>query len=87
MVAAAAAVALEDGGGAAALGGGFEQRLKVAAEALGGGCGRRTCNDGNGIRVVEAEGYYHNVGLNVGKDRERGCFQCKGCMLAAMARR
>ncbi len=80
------AVALEDGGGAPVLGGGFGLQLKIAVVALGGGCGRRTCNDGIGISVVEAEGYYHNVGLNVSKDGKRGGIRCEGCKLAAIAR-
>jgi hypothetical protein len=51
-----AAVALEDGGSAATLGGGFGWRSKIAAVALGGGCGRRTCDDGVGVSVVKARG-------------------------------
>ncbi len=50
------AVALEDGGGAAVLGGGVGRRFKIAAAVLGGGSSRRTCNDGIGISVVEADG-------------------------------
>jgi hypothetical protein len=72
MVAAVTA-ALEDGGGRVALGGGFGRLLKVAAVALGGSCSRRTCDDGIGISVVEAKGYYHDVGINIGKDGKRGC--------------
>ena len=55
--AAVAVVASDDGGSTVALGGGFGPRLKVAAVALGGGCGRRTCNNDIGISIVEAEGY------------------------------
>jgi hypothetical protein len=84
---AAAAVVLEDGGGAAVLGGGFGQRLKIAAVALGSGCGRRTCDDSIVISIVKAKGYYHNGGLSVSKDGKSRHFRCKGCMLAAMARR
>jgi hypothetical protein len=51
-----AAVALEDGSGTVALGGGVRGRLKIAAAALGGGSGRRICNDGVGVSVVKAEG-------------------------------
>ncbi len=80
-----ATVSLEDGGRGAALGGGFGQRLRIAVAALGGGCGRRTCNDGIGISVIEAEGYCHNIGISIGKDGERGCIRCKGPMLAAMS--
>jgi hypothetical protein len=86
-MAAAVAVALEDGGGTVALGGGFGQQLKIAGAALGGGCVRRSCGDDTGISIVKAEGYYHNVGISVGKDGKRGCVQCEGCMLAVMARR
>ncbi len=81
------AVALEGGGGVAALGGGFGRWLKIAAAALGSGCGRRTCNDGIGITVIKAKGYCHNVGISVGKDGKRGVVQCEGCTLAAMAMR
>ncbi len=49
-------VVLEAGGSAAVLGGGIGQWLKIAAAALGGGSGRRTCIDGIGISVVEAKG-------------------------------
>ncbi len=49
-----ATVALEDGGGAA-LGGGIGRRLKIAAAVLGSGGGRRTCNKGIGVSVVEAK--------------------------------
>jgi hypothetical protein len=49
-------VALEAGGGAAVLGGGFGQRLKIAAAALGSGGGRRTCNDGINVSIVKAKG-------------------------------
>ncbi len=82
-----AAVALEGGSGAAALGGGFGRWLKIAAAALGSGCGRRTCNDGIGITFVKAKGYCHDVGVSVGKDNKRGAIQCEGHTLAAMARR
>jgi hypothetical protein len=50
-----AALALEDGGGAAALRGGIGWRSKIAVAALGGGCSRRTCDDGVGNSVVEAQ--------------------------------
>jgi hypothetical protein len=50
-----AAVALEDGDGVAAFGGGVGRRLKIAA-VLGSGRGRRACDDGIGISVVEAKG-------------------------------
>ncbi len=43
------AVALKDGSSAVALGGGDGRRIKIAAA-------RRTCNDGVGISVAEAEG-------------------------------
>jgi hypothetical protein len=82
-----AAVALEDDGGTAALGGGFGWQLKIAEAALGGGCGRRTCNNGIGISVIKAKGYCQDVSVSVGKDGKRGCIQCEGHMLAAMARR
>ncbi len=42
---------LEDGGGVAVLGGGVGHRLKIAMVALGGGGGRRTCDDGLGVNV------------------------------------
>jgi hypothetical protein len=61
--------------------------LKIAAGALGCGCGRRTCNDGIGISVVKAKGYCYEVAISVGKDGKRGNVQCKGHTLAAMARR
>ncbi len=52
-----AAMALEDGGSAAALGGGIGWHLKIALAVLGGrDGGRRTCNNGNGISIVEAKG-------------------------------
>jgi hypothetical protein len=86
-MAAAVAVALEDGGGALAFGGGFGLRLKIAVAVLGSGCGRRTCNDGIGISVIKAEGYYHNVGISIGKDGKRGGIQCKAHTLAVKARR
>jgi hypothetical protein len=82
-----AAVVLEDGGGAAALGGGFGWWLKIAVAVMGGGCGRRTCNNGISISIIEAEGYCHNVGIRVGKDGKRGRVQYKGHTLAVMARR
>ncbi len=48
-------MALENGGDAAALGGGVGKRLKKSATALGsGGGGRRTCDDGIGVSIVEA---------------------------------
>ncbi len=50
------AVVLKSGGGAVALGGGIGWRLKIAAAALCGGGSRRTCNDGIGVSIVEAEG-------------------------------
>jgi hypothetical protein len=80
-------VVLEDGGGTAALGGGIGLRLKIAAEALGGGCGRRTYKDGIGISVIKAEGYCYYIGISVGKDGKRGRVRCEECMLATMARR
>jgi hypothetical protein len=49
-------VALEDGGGMVVLGSGVEQRLKIAAAVFCSGGGRRTCDDGIGISIVEAEG-------------------------------
>ena len=49
-------MALEDGGSAAALGDGIGWQLKVAAAALVGGDGGRTCNVGVGISIVEAGG-------------------------------
>ncbi len=52
-----AAMALEDGSGTAALGGGIGWQLKIALAALGGrGGGRRTCNNGIGISIVEVKG-------------------------------
>jgi hypothetical protein len=51
-----AAVALKNGCGAAALGGGVWQWLKIAAVALGGNGGRRTCDDGISASVVKAKG-------------------------------
>jgi hypothetical protein len=51
-----AAVALKNGDGAAALGGRGGWRLKIAAAVLGGSGGRRTCDDGIGVSIVEAEG-------------------------------
>jgi hypothetical protein len=54
------AIALEDEGGAVALGGGIGRWLEIAVAALGGGGGRRTCNNGIGIYVgadvVKAKG-------------------------------
>jgi hypothetical protein len=49
-------VALEDGGGVVVLGSGIGQRLKIAAAVFSGGSGRRTCDDGIGISIVEAKG-------------------------------
>ncbi len=52
-----AVVALKDhGGGAAALGGVVGRWFEIAAVALGGSGGRRTCDDGIGISVIKAEG-------------------------------
>ncbi len=78
---------MEDDGGTAALEGGFGWRLKIAAAALGGGCGRRICDDGIGISIIEAEGYCHDVGVSVDKNGKRGHVQCEGRMLAAMTMR
>ncbi len=79
-----ATVALEDGSSAAALVGGVRQRFRIMASVLGGGGGRRTCNDDIGISVVEAEGFllehWH-------QHCKMGCVQCKGRTLTAMARR
>jgi hypothetical protein len=50
-------VALEDGSSVAALGGGVGQWFKIAAAMLGGSGGRRTCDEGVGISVVEAKGF------------------------------
>ncbi len=72
------AVMLEDCGSAAALGGGIEQWFKIAVAASGSGGGRRTCDDGVGVSIVKAKGFYYNVGISIGKDGERGCVQCKG---------
>ncbi len=47
---------MEDGGGAVALGGGVGRRLKIAAAAVGGSGGRRICNDGISVSIVEAKG-------------------------------
>ncbi len=69
-----AVVAFEDGSGVVALGGGVGRWLKIAEAALGGGCGRRTCDDGIGISFIKAEGYCHDVGISVGKDGKRGHF-------------
>ncbi len=49
------AVALGVGSGAAALGGSVEQWLKMVVAVLGGGSGRRTCEDGIGVRVAKAK--------------------------------
>jgi hypothetical protein len=53
-------MALEISGSMATLESGVGRRLKIAAAALGGGDGRRTCNNGVGIEVgvhvVKAEG-------------------------------
>jgi hypothetical protein len=49
-------VALEDGGAAAGLEGGVGQWFKIAAAALGSSGGRRTCDNGIGISIAEAEG-------------------------------
>ncbi len=81
------AVALEDGRSMAALQGGFGQQLKIAVVVLGSGFGRRTCDEGIGIRVVYAKGYCHNIGISVDNDNKRGCVQCKGCTLTAMVRK
>ncbi len=81
------AAALEDDGGMVALGGGFGWQLKIAVVVLGGGCGRRTCDDGIGISIVKAEGYCHNVGVSIDKNGKRGHVQCEGRMLASMAMR
>ncbi len=78
---------MEDGVSAPTLGGGFGLWLKIAAVALGSSCSRRTCNDGIGISIVKAEGYYHNVGVSVSKDGKRGHVQCEARTLAAKARR
>ncbi len=51
-----AAVVLEDCGGTAALGGDVGRWFKIAAVALGGGGGRKTCNNGVSISVVKAGG-------------------------------
>jgi hypothetical protein len=51
-----ATVALEDGGHAAALGVGVGRQFKIVGVALGGGGGRRTCNNGVGISIVKAKG-------------------------------
>ncbi len=41
-----------------------------------------------GIGVVEAKNiYYYNVCISIGENAEKGCIQCNGGMLAAMARR
>jgi hypothetical protein len=37
--------------------------------------------------LLKPKGYYHNVGVSVGKDGKRGRIQCKGCTLAVMVRR
>jgi hypothetical protein len=50
------ALALEDYGSALALGGGIGRWFKIAVAALGGVGGRRTCNDGIGVSIVEAKG-------------------------------
>jgi hypothetical protein len=53
-------MALEDSSSAVVLGGGARHRLKIAAAALGGEGGRRTCNKGISIDVsidiVKAKG-------------------------------
>jgi hypothetical protein len=51
-----AAVALKDGGSAVALGGGVGRQFKIAVAVLGSGGSRRTCNDGVGVSIAEAEG-------------------------------
>jgi hypothetical protein len=45
----------------------------LAVAALGSGCGRRTCDNGVGTSVVEAEGLYYNIGISIGKDGKKGC--------------
>jgi hypothetical protein len=72
------AVALEDCGSAAALGVGIEHWFKIAVAALGSGGSRRTCDDSVGVSIVEAKGFYYNVGISIGRDGKRGCVQCKG---------
>jgi hypothetical protein len=50
-------MALEDGGGGGmALGAGIGWQLMIAVAALGGGSGRRTCDYGVGVSIVEAKG-------------------------------
>ncbi len=80
-----AAVGLEDCGGAALLGGGIGRWFKIAAAALGSGGSRRTCNNGLGVKVIKAEGFYYDVGVRVSKDSERGHVQYEGRWLAVMA--
>jgi hypothetical protein len=54
---------------------------------LGSSGGRRTCDDGIGISVIEAGGLYYDVGISIGKDGKRGRFQCKRHTMAAMVMR
>jgi hypothetical protein len=51
-----AVVALKDGGSMVALGGGVEWRLKVAA-LLGGGSGKRTCDDASASASLKPRAY------------------------------
>ncbi len=53
-----ATVSLENGDSLVSLGGDIGRQLKIAAAALGGSGsgGRRTCNNGIDVSVVEAKG-------------------------------
>ncbi len=51
-----AAVVLEDCCSVAELGGDVGRWFKIAVAVLGSGGGRRTCWDGVGVSVIEAEG-------------------------------
>jgi hypothetical protein len=50
-------VALENGNHTAALGKGIGRQFKIAGAALGGGGGRRTCNNCVTISVIKAKGF------------------------------
>jgi hypothetical protein len=81
------AVALEDCGGTAVLGGDAGWWFKIAVTVLGGSGSRRTCDNGVGTSIVEAEGLYYNIGISIGKEGKKGCVRCKGRTLAVMAMR
>jgi hypothetical protein len=51
-----AVMALKNGGSLVALGGGVGRRMKIIVAALGSSGGRRTCHNGIGVIIIEAEG-------------------------------